>query len=290
MHKDEVEINDTIVTKLIREQFLQLTDLPIQRLSTIGTVNTIYRLGNEYCIRLPRLDWAEKALHNEWMVLPNILEGITLNVPKVIEIGKPAVYYPFSWGIYQWIEGGTYDNTLADERETAVELAQFITELHNIEPDTGTPVAGRAPLPELDEITVNTIAECKNDIDTNKALKIWKDLLYTEPWTGKSVLIHADLLKPNLIVSQGKLSAVIDFGSAGAGDPAFDVIPAWAVFTDRTRAMFKNLLNIDEPVWKRAKAYALHQALLIIPYYRETNPAFVNQAKDTVNNIISDTY
>ena len=286
MHDGELNINEKIVKQLINEQFPQYSGLPVCKVNSTGTVNAIYKLGEDYCIRLPRLDWAEESLKNEWITLPVISKNVSLAVPQIIEKGSPHTDYPFIWGIYRWIEGDIYDNLYADEEETAKALAQFIQELHSVKLSNDALKAGRKPLRELDEMTIDAIIKCKGDIDCDKTLKLWQKLQNTKPWNGDPVWIHADLLKPNLLLTGGKLSAIIDFGSAGVGDPAFDVVAAWTVLSSKTRMLFKNLLNTDDHVWNRAKAYALHQAALIIPYYRKSNPEFVKQAINTIKNVL----
>ncbi len=96
------------------------------------------------------------------------------------------------------------------------------------------------------------------------------------------------MLKSNLLVQDGRLCAVIDFGGVGIGDPAMDVVPAWSVFNTAGREIFRQGLDVDDATWARARGYALHQAVMIIPYYAETNPAFVTMAKRTVNEILTD--
>ena len=108
------------------------------------------------------------------------------------------------------------------------------------------------------------------------------------PWRGTPVWIHTDLLRPNLLVDGGRLCAVLDFGGVGAGDPAADVIAAWSVFGSDGRAAFRAALDVDEDSWERARGFALHQAALIIPYYRETNPAFVALAQRTVKEVLEE--
>jgi len=102
------------------------------------------------------------------------------------------------------------------------------------------------------------------------------------------VWIHADLLRPNLLVSGGRIVAVLDFGSAGAGDPAADVIAAWSVFGAAGRAAYRAALAADEATWQRARGYALHQALLIVPYYRRSNPRFAELAVRTIAEILAE--
>jgi len=288
MHRDELEINEATVKRLIAEQFPRFSYLPIRKVHSTGTVNAIFRLGEAYCVRLPRLAWANESLHNEWKVLPVLLNNVTLTIPRVVGKGKPNAEYPLDWAIYGWIKGSPCGHSPISEMETASALARFISELRLIQTPEDAPKAGRKPLRELDESTEKAIAACKGDVDVEKARGIWRVLLGTEPWNGKPVWIHADLLKPNLLVHGGRLSAVIDFGSAGVGDPAFDITPAWTVLTSETRERFKNMLCVDDCTWLRAKAYALHQAALIIPYYRKSNPAFVDQAKCTMDSILED--
>ena len=100
--------------------------------------------------------------------------------------------------------------------------------------------------------------------------------------------IHADLLRPNLLVHDGRLAAVIDFGGVGVGDPAADVIAAWSVFSHTGREVFRDVLDVDEGTWNRARGFALHQAAMIIPYYAETNPRFAAMAKHTVEEVLAD--
>jgi aminoglycoside phosphotransferase (APT) family kinase protein len=100
--------------------------------------------------------------------------------------------------------------------------------------------------------------------------------------------VHGDLLRPNRLVRDGRLRAVIDFGGAGAGDPATDVVAAWSVFGRAGRAVFRAALDVDDDNWNRARGLALHQAALIIPHYAETNPGFVAPARRTVEEILAD--
>ena len=125
-------------------------------------------------------------------------------------------------------------------------------------------------------------------IDTERVSEAWTRSLEATPWNGEPVWIHGDLLKSNLLFQDGRLCAVIDFGSVGIGDPAADVVPAWSIFRSISRKTFRQALGVDEDTWSRARGYALHQALMIIPYYTRTNPEFVTMAKRTVDEVLSD--
>ena len=152
----------------------------------------------------------------------------------------------------------------------------------------GAPRGGRKPLIELDEETRSAIESSHGLIDTDRVSAAWARSLEATPWNGEPVWIHGDLLKPNLLVQDGRLCAVIDFGGVGIGDPAADVVPAWSVFNSMGREIFRQALDVDDNTWSRARGYALHQALMIIPYYSETNPEFVTMAQRTVNEVLAD--
>jgi aminoglycoside phosphotransferase (APT) family kinase protein len=251
-------------------------------------VNALYRLGDHLCARLPRVEtWAED-LDKEWRWLPELAPRLSLPVPEPVARGHPTDWYPFSWAIYGWIEGQPYADALVeDEQQAAAELARFVGELRQVDP-AGAPRGGRRPLRELDVDTRAAISSAQDVIDSDAAMAAWERALRAPAWTGTPVWIHADLLRPNLLVRDGRLCAVIDFGGAGIGDPAADVIAAWSVFGPTGRGVFRDALEVDDGTWGRARGFALHQAALIIPYYAETNPGFVAPARRTIEEIVAD--
>lgn len=287
MHKGQVEINLEIIRKLIQEQFPQFKNLSIYEFNSTGTVNSIFRLGNDYYIRLPMLEQYADDILRESYILNYISKYISINIPKIIGLGNPNELYPYHWAIHNWIEGDSYEK-ITNYNEIILELTNFIKELHSINLLTDAPKAGRKPLADLHKITIEALENSKDEINHKKAISIWENLVNTPTWDNNPVWIHADLLKPNILIKNNHISGIIDFGGAGIGDPSFDIIPAWAVFDFRNRKIFRDKLAIDDTIWHRACAYALHQAALIIPYYRESNKAFVKLAKETINEIIID--
>jgi len=288
MHEGEVAIDEETVGRLVAAQFPHLAHLPIIAVQSMGTVNAIYRLGDRFCARLPRVAAWAKSVEREVEWLPKLAPHLSMRIPEPVALGRPASIYPVSWAIYQWIEGCPYSEELVhDERAAARELARFVTELRRIDP-AGAPRAGRRPLHDLDAETRRAIESLRGEIDVAAAAAAWSIALEAPAWDGVPVWIHTDLLRPNLLVDDGRLYAVIDFGGAGAGDPAADVIAAWSVFGQAGREVFRAAVEIAEGTWQRARAYALHQALLIIPYYAETNPEFVGLAKRTVEEVLAD--
>lgn len=280
MHAGEIDIDGALVGRLLDEQFPDLAGRTLTAVRSTGTVNALFRLGDDLCVRLPRLAaWAD-SIQKEWTWLPRLATRLTLRVPRPLALGEPTSEYPCHWAIYAWIEAASYqDEFIDDEHRVASDLANFILELRSID-TLGAPRGGRRPLLELDATTRSAIDAARGEVDMAAALAAWD---------GRPVWMHADLLKFNLLVRGGRLHAVIDFGSAGIGDPAMDVVPAWSVFGKGGREAFRKALAVDDGTWSRARGYALHQALLIIPYYTKTNPAFASMAKRTLDEILAET-
>ena len=288
MHAAEVHIDTALVEQLLATQFPKYADLPVSAVRSTATVNAIYRLGDDLSVRLPRVEEWTKDLDKEWYWLPRLAPHLSLRVPEPVVKGHPTRSYSFSWAIYDWIGGQPYsDGLVDDEQRAARDLAQFVAGLRRIDP-TGAPPGGRKPLRELDAVTRAAIESSRDVIDVEAATAAWEHALGAPAWRGNPVWIHADLLRPNVLVRGGRIHAVIDFGSVGAGDPAADVIPAWAVFGPAGRRTFREALDVDDGTWNRARGFALHQAVLIIPYYKESNPDFVALARRTVEEILAD--
>ena len=288
MHDGEVDIDAGLVGRLVAEQFPHLADLPITEVRSTGTVNAIYRLGDRLCARLPRVaEWAPD-LDREWRWLPELAPRLPLRVPEPVGRGRPGGSYPFSWAIYGWIDGQPYaDRLVDDERRAAEDLARFVVDLRRIDP-VGAPRGGRRPLRELDGVTREVIASARGVIDGDAAVAAWERALRAPAWAGSPVWIHSDLLRPNVLVRDGRVCAVIDFGGVGVGDPAADVIAAWSVFGRAGRGVFRAALEVDDGTWERARGFALHQAALIVPYYGETNPGFAASARRTIEEVLAD--
>jgi aminoglycoside phosphotransferase (APT) family kinase protein len=288
LHDGEADIDAGLVGRLVAAQFPDLRELPVRAVPSTGTVNAIYRLGDHLYARLPRVRQWAGDLENEWRWLPALGPRLSLEVPEPVAKGRPGSSYPFPWAIYRWIDGRPYaDELVDDEGQAARELARFVAELRRVDL-AGAPRAGRAPLRELDADTRAAIATARDVIDADAATAAWERALQAPAWSGPPVWIHSDLLRPNLLVRDGRLRAVIDFGAAGVGDPAADVIAAWSVFGPAGRAVFRRALGVDGGTWERARGYALHQAALIIPYYAQTNPGFAASARRTVAEVLAD--
>jgi aminoglycoside phosphotransferase (APT) family kinase protein len=220
---------------------------------------------------------------------PELAPHLTLPVPEPVASGEPEDRYPSAWAVYRWVPGETFTRrNVVSEREAAEVLARFVTELRRID-TAGAPRSTRDdPIDRRRDETARAIEELAGAVDTDAVTAVWESSVRAPRWDGDPVWTHGDLLPTNLLVLAGELSAVIDFGLVGVGDPAVDLIPAWTMFGPEGRRAFRDAIGVDEGSWARARGFALHQALLIIPYYRDTDPGFVVMAQRTIDEVVAD--
>lgn len=289
LHEGEVDIDVDLVRRLLVAQFPQWADLPVEAVPSAGTVNATYRLGDHMGVRLPRVQSWAGDLEKELRWLPTLASQLPLVVPEPLAAGRPDEGFPFAWAVYRWLDGETLTtDRIADERQAAADLARFVAALRRIVA-SGAPRSRRdRPLPRRERETRAAIRSLHGVIDTQGATAAWERSLAAPAWDGRPAWTHGDLLPPNLLIDGGRLSAVIDFGNLGVGDPAVDVIAAWSVFGPDGRDEFRHALDVDDATWLRGRGFALHQALLIIPYYADTNPAFVAMATRTLDQVLAD--
>lgn len=291
MHDNEVNIDKSLVLRLISDQFPQFNKLPIEKVLSAGTDNALYRLGSDMVVRMPRIDEATSQVDREHTWLPRIAPFLPLAIPQPIAKGIPGGGYPWHWSIYRWLEGenATIEN-ITDPHQTAKKLSQFIASLQQIDTSDGPPPGfGRGgPLILRDHATRDAIKKLSGTYDTDILYAAWEKVLQLPEWSGHPVWIHGDIHAGNLLSQQGKLSAVIDFGAIGVGDPAGDLIVAWNFFSSFTRATFRSALQIDETTWKRGRGWALSIGLIALPYYQCTNPMLAKTSRYTIDEILAD--
>jgi aminoglycoside phosphotransferase (APT) family kinase protein len=295
MHADEIEIDVPLVRHLLAEQFPYWADLPMEPVLPRGTDNALYRLGEQMVARLPRLERVATTLEKEIAWLPRLAPLLPLAVPIPLAEGMPTEEYPCPWAIYTWLEGeSAVAQNIADPTQFAADLAGFIVALLEIDP-SGGPEPGEhnffrgVPLAERDADTRASIVALADEIDVEAVTVAWEDALAAPLWEGAPVWIHGDLDARNLLVRGGRLSAVIDFGGLGVGDPACDVMVAWKVFPAEAREIFRAQLGVDEATWRRSRGWALSQALMALSYYTmETNPTLVLESRRWMAEILAD--
>lgn len=294
LHADEVEIDAALVGRLVASRFPVWRDLPLRRIASSGTDNAMFRLGRHLCLRLPRYPAAAALLGKEQHWLPRLAPHLPLAIPVPLATAPPGEGYPLAWSVCRWIPGeDAHRGPISDRNGAALTLARFIQALQAIDPSEG-PRSGSAgvergvPLLERDERVRQAIVALAGDIDVVAVTRAWDAALAASPWRGPPVWLHGDLHPGNLLLRNGALVAVIDFGGLGVGDPACDLLPAWTLFSAAERRSFRAQLACDEAGWARGKGWALSIALIAWPYYRDTNPAIVDMARRTIERVLAD--
>lgn len=294
MHADEIDIDAALVKRLLMAQFPQWADLPLERLRSSGTDNAMFRLGDKMAVRLPRIFWAIEQVAKEQRWLPTLAPHLPLAIPTPLALGTPGEGYPWHWSVYQWLKGKTARlDRFADPAQAAIQVAQFITALHQIDPADGprpgSHNSGRGvPLAERDRAVRAALASLHGLIDTEAAAAAWDAALQAPPWNNPPVWIHGDVQSGNLLVQNGRLSGVIDFGCLGVGDPACDLQVAWNLFAAESRQAFRQALAVDAATWARGRGWALSVGLIALPYYQTTNPVLATLSRRTINEVLAE--
>jgi aminoglycoside phosphotransferase (APT) family kinase protein len=293
MHDDEVDTDVSLVARLIVNQYPEWAALPVSRVESSGTDNALYRLGEGLVVRLPRIHWATAQIEKEREWLPRLAPHLPLSIPAPLAVGAPDEGYPWNWAVYRWLTG--QDATAAqisDKNQAAVDMARFISALQRIDsmckpPHMDANSRGR-PLATRDRQMREAVAALRGAMDTDAAMAVWDSALRADEWDQKPVFFHGDLMLGNVLVDRGRISAVIDFSGLGIGDPACDLMIAWGLFSGESREVFRRELKVDDATWERGRAHALAQALIFIPYYLETNPVGVANARRVADEVLAD--
>ena len=290
MHEGEPDIDVDLVRRLLAAQFPEWADLPLERYPSGGTVNAIYRLGENMSVRLPLNPGWVWHLESESMWLPKLAPQLPVGVPAVLGRGAPGEGYLFEWSVFGWLEGETWTvDRLRDEHEAAADLTNFISALWKIDTTGGQRPrrASKIPLPAFDQWVRESIEGARDMVDAEALSAAWKLALTAPEFDGTPVWTHSDLGPANVLVANGRMSAVIDWGNVHIGDPARDISVAWSMLSRENRNTFRATLDVDDATWARARGWAI-RAVGAIPYYRETNRSMVDDALHTIGEVLAD--
>ena len=271
VHADELDVDESLVRALLAEQFPGWADLPLERAGD-GTVNVIYRLGEELSVRIPRRDGPETEDDLEFRWLPLLARQLPVAIPRPVARGRPGAGYPWFWSVHTWLQGDLPTGPLA-----VADVAGLVSALQRIElPGAPEPAYGRGrPLADRDAY----VRAALERVDAPGALELWERAVSAPGWEHEPVWVHADLDRRNVLVRDGRLAAVLDWGGVGVGDPAVDVMVAWKLVDAEERERFRELVGVDDATWLRAQGWVVSQALSALGYYTlDTNPAIVGEA------------
>ncbi len=289
----KTDINAALVSRLVAAQFPQWAGLPIRPVEHGGWDNRTFHLGNDMTVRLPSAARYASQVEKEHRWLPKLAPLLPLPIPIPLAKGVPGHGYPWHWSIYQWLDGEVATlERVADLPEFAIALAQFLIALQRIDPTDGPPPGKHsffrgAPVATYDVETRNAIAVLDDVIDVDAATSVWKTACQAT-WHGPSVWFHGDIAAGNLLVKNGRLSAVIDFGCSGVGDPACDFTIAWTFLSGASREAFRAALPGDIGIWARGRGWALWKALITLAGSANISRADAGRARCVINDVLED--
>lgn len=268
------DITADVVACLVQAQARPLSGsvVPVE---VDGWDNSSFRVGDTYLARLPTDDGYVPAVAKEHQWLPVLAAQLPFPVPEPLFRGEPGCGFPWPWSLYRWLPGhSATGEQVHDLQLFARDVATFVVALQQVDP-SGGPLAGAhsfgrgGPLEVYDDDVLACLPHLPPDIDSEEVLGRWRQALSLRH-AGDPVWFHGDMSPSNLLVQDGRLSAVIDFGTCGVGDPACDLVLAWTFLDDPARDTLRGILDPDPNTWRRGQAWALWKALLTL---RDPDPA-----------------
>ncbi|MFI0979691.1 aminoglycoside phosphotransferase family protein [Streptomyces sp. NPDC021093] len=288
-----------LAVRLLAEQFPHWAHLPLTLLDPAGSDHVIFRLGDTMSVRLPRGDWAAGQAAKEHRWLPLLAPRLPLAVPVPLGLGEPSPEqgYPWQWSVTRWLDGSVaMTDTPAQSPSTAQHLAEFLTALQGIAPAAlllpgphSHPDLAEEPLAARDEDTRKAIAATAGVFDARAMTAVWEEALDAPARTDRPTWFHGDFHTGNLLTdATGRLSAVIDFGGLGTGDPACDLMIAYTLLDADGRTAFRTALNPDDATWVRGTGWALATGLNAYTAYAATNPRVAAQTTRQITQALAE--
>jgi aminoglycoside phosphotransferase (APT) family kinase protein len=291
LHENEFEIDTELVQGLLATQVPDLAELSLRRLDSSGTVNAIYRLGDDLLVRLPRAPEYVGGPEREARWMPVFAQSLPIHVPKYEHLGRPTAHYPSHWSVLEWVEGDpAAESTVTSLDQAATDLGETVVALREVS-TANAPTGGNYRAFGLAGVDVDFrdwLAELPDDIDRFQVESVWDACVSVDEWALRPSWVHTDLRGDNLIARGGRLVAVIDWEGCTVGDPSADHLAAWWLFDGDSRETFRTASGASKDTWFRAMGWALFMSVAAIPYYADTNPAFVGQAHRALDEIFND--
>ena len=292
--KAEVAIDRSVVRALLQEQHADLAHLSLIEVGE-GWDNKLFRLGEDLAVRVPRRAASAALIEREQRWLPRLSPRLPLPVPAPLRVGRPGSGFPWSWSVVPWFPGQsallTPPRDVVTTATTAIALGRFLRALHQPAPEDaphnrwrGVPLSARAQRVQDD------LQQLDGLVDHGGVLRLWERVLSTPAWSGPPLWIHGDLHPGNLLVSGGRLSAVIDFGDLAAGDPATDLSVIWMLLPKSARHSFLTSVReafdpLDDYTLIRARGWALALGLAYLANSRD-NEAMSALGRATIDNAL----
>ncbi|ACU74012.1 aminoglycoside phosphotransferase [Catenulispora acidiphila DSM 44928] len=294
MHDDQLTVSEDIVRGLVDEQFPQWRELPVTQLASQGTVNAIFRIGDRLAARLPLKPGPPATIRRELEAEAEAsreLAGSTrFPTPEPVALGEPGAGYPAPWSVQTWLPGATA--TEEDPHASipfAHDLAEFIGGVRALD-TRGRVFGGKGRGGDLraHDAWMDTCFErSEHLLDVPRLRDLWA-VLRDLPRTDPDRMTHGDLIPGNVLVADGRLTGVLDAGGLAAADPALDLVAAWHLLDAEPRRALRETLACDDLQWQRGKAWAFQQAMGVVWYYLDTNPAMSRMGRRSLDRILGD--
>jgi aminoglycoside phosphotransferase (APT) family kinase protein len=288
---DKAAITAELAARLVAAQFPRWADLPVRRVEPGGWDNVTFRLGTGLSVRLPSGPGYAQQVDKEHRWLPLLAGRLPLPIPQPLARGAPGCGFPWPWSVYRWLPGTPLAAShVPDRTALAADLAGFLAALYRIDPAGGPPPGENnfyrgGPLTVYDGETRDALKALEGEIDTVRAAQVWAEAL-AATWHGSPVWFHGDIADGNLLIDQGRLSAVIDFGTSGVGDPACDTVIAWTYFSGASRRVFQSRLPADPATWARGRGWALWKAMIVLVSALRDDPEDARATKRVIAEVL----
>jgi aminoglycoside phosphotransferase (APT) family kinase protein len=285
----EVEIDEKLVRALLREQHADLAELHLELLDA-GWDNAMFRLGDAYTVRLPRRLVAATLLLNEQAWLPSIAPNLPLPIPSPVRVGLPNHSYPWRWSVLPWLPGHAA-NEEPPCPDQALVFGHFLRALHRLAP-SDAPVNEVRGCPLTDRAGgVSSRIEQLKASNSGLAPEIeiaWHDGLKA-PASQRACWLHGDLHARNVLVENGSISAIIDWGDITSGDVATDLAGIWALFEDaEARRDALTAYGADAAEIARGRAWAVNFGTILLLTGVVDNPRHAAMGADTLRRVVED--
>ncbi|MGX6601780.1 aminoglycoside phosphotransferase family protein [Micromonosporaceae bacterium Da 78-11] len=291
MHADQVTLPVETVRALVDDQFPEWRGLPITEVAGHGTVNAIFRVGEELAARFPLRPSAEirQSLLAEAEAARELAAHTRFRTPEPVALGEPGAGYPLPWSVQTWLPGVVAtDEDPGGSVGFAHDLAEFIGEVRTID-TRGRVFEGRGRGGDLrshDDWVRTCLDRSELLLDVPRLRRMWESLRDL-PRVTADTMIHSDLIPGNVLVSDRRLSGILDVGDLKAADPAVDLVGAWHLLDDGPRQAFRAALDCSDLDWERGRAWAFEQAIGLVWYYVDTNPAMSRIGRRTLDRLLS---
>jgi aminoglycoside phosphotransferase (APT) family kinase protein len=285
----EFEVTEGLVRRLLTDQHPDLASRPLTLVAN-GWDNVIFRLGSDLTVRLPRRQLAADLVVHEQQWLPELAGRLPIPIPVPVRVGVPDARYPWRWSINPWFDGVVAaDVELVDPAREARRLGEFVAALHTPAPGNAPPNAFRGhPISEMRPRVAANVERLGAAIDQRAVLGRFDEFSRAEPWSGRPQWLHGDLHTANVLVSDGAISAVIDFGDITSGDPAVDLAIAWMLFQTDARAEFRRSAGVlNDATWDRARAWAVHFAVMYLLHSADSE-RFERMGTSLLDRVLAD--